>query len=67
LRVEEKTHGSQTAINHFNQVARFHFGIRRLERKYGEEQVQTLFREEALAIKQERRRLPSNAAAETSA
>ena len=31
-------------MDHFNRVARFHFGIRSLERKYGKELVQNTFR-----------------------
>jgi EcsC family protein len=40
-------------IDHFNEVARFHFGIRSLERKYGLARVQSLYQERVLAIKQE--------------
>jgi len=43
-------------IDHFNRVARYHFGLRRLEKKYGQERIQSLFREKALAIKQERKK-----------
>jgi len=32
--------------NFFNQVAFYHFGLRRLERIYGEESVQRIYREE---------------------
>jgi hypothetical protein len=32
--------------NFFNQVAYYHFGLRRLERMYGEEVVQNIYREE---------------------
>jgi hypothetical protein len=40
-------------IDHFNRVARFHFGIRRLEGVYGQERIQSLLRASAIAIKQE--------------
>lgn len=36
--------------NFFNQVAFYHFGLRRLERIYGEETVQRIYREELRAI-----------------
>jgi hypothetical protein len=36
--------------NFFNQVAFYHFGLRRLERIYGEEAVQRLYREEMRGI-----------------
>jgi hypothetical protein len=32
--------------NFFNQIAHYHFGLRRLERIYGEEIVQRIYREE---------------------
>jgi hypothetical protein len=32
--------------DHFNRVARFHFGMRKLERYYGEEQVHAAYREQ---------------------
>lgn len=32
-------------MDHFNRVARFHFGIRSLERKYGKDYIQSLFME----------------------
>ncbi len=39
-------------IDHFNRVAAFHFGIRQLERKYGLERVQAIYRSKTAAIKQ---------------
>jgi hypothetical protein len=39
--------------DHFNTVARYHFGMRRLERRYGKEAVQDLYR---LAVQQVRAR-----------
>lgn len=38
-------------LDHFNQVARYHFGIRRLERKYGVEATQNAYRQQVHAIK----------------
>lgn len=38
-------------MDHFNRVARFHFGIRSLERKYGAEFVQAAYRDEVAKIK----------------
>jgi hypothetical protein len=32
-------------MDHFNRVARYHFGLRSLERKYGKDFVQSIFRE----------------------
>ena len=32
-------------MDHFNRVARFHFGMRKLERKYDVDRVQSLYRE----------------------
>ena len=32
--------------NFFNRIAYYHFGLRRLERMYGEETVQRIYREE---------------------
>lgn len=43
-------------MDHFNRVARFHFGIRSLERKYGADVVQSLYQAEVARIKQSRRR-----------
>jgi hypothetical protein len=40
-------------VDHFNRVARFHFGIRRLERKYGLEPVQSIYRDLARQIRQQ--------------
>ena len=40
-------------MDHFNRVARFHFGMRKLERKYGVDRVQSLYRD---AVRQERER-----------
>lgn len=38
-------------MGHFNRVARFHFGIRSLERKYGAQFVQQLYQNEVANIK----------------
>jgi hypothetical protein len=38
--------------DHFNSVARYHFGIRKLERQYGQEQVQGIYRSELKRIKE---------------
>ena len=38
-------------MDHFNRVARFHFGMRKLERKYEVDRVQSLYRE---AVRKER-------------
>ena len=40
-------------IDHFNRVARFHFGIRRLERKYGADAVQANYRAAVQRIRRE--------------
>jgi len=40
-------------IDHFNRVAKFHFGIRRLERKYGLEPVQLIYQDAARQVKQD--------------
>jgi hypothetical protein len=40
-------------VDHFNRVARFHFGIRRLERKYGLEPVQAIYRDLARQVRQQ--------------
>jgi hypothetical protein len=37
--------------DHFNSVARFHFGMRKLERQYGAEDVQAVYRSELRQIK----------------
>ena len=42
-------------MDHFNRVARFHFGIRSLERKHGKELVQATFREIVESQKRPRR------------
>jgi hypothetical protein len=34
-------------LDHFNRVARYHFGIRRLERLYGADVVQNAYRQQA--------------------
>jgi hypothetical protein len=39
-------------MDHFNRVARFHFGMRKLERKYGVDRVQSLYKEEVRKEKQ---------------
>jgi hypothetical protein len=39
-------------MDHFNRIARFHFGIRKLERKYGADCVQSLYRD-AVRIERE--------------
>ncbi len=41
-------------MDHFNRVARFHFGIRSLERKYGSEFVQSVYREAVRRAKGEK-------------
>ncbi len=41
--------------DHFNSVARYHFGIRKLERQYGAERVQELYRAELRRLRQGRR------------
>ncbi len=41
--------------DHFNTVARYHFGIRKLERQYGAERVQELYRAELRRLRQGRR------------
>lgn len=38
-------------LDHFNRVARYHFGIRRLERKYGAQATQAAYREQVRAAK----------------
>ncbi len=48
--------GSGALINaaftdHFNRVARFHFGIRQLEREYGAQEVQALYQAEVDRVK----------------
>jgi len=40
-------------IDHFNRVAKFHFGIRRLERKYGLEPIQLIYQHAARQVKQQ--------------
>jgi hypothetical protein len=39
-------------LDHFNHVAQYHFGIRRLERLYGSEVVQTRYREALHALRE---------------
>lgn len=39
--------------NFFNQVAYYHFGLRRLERMYGEEVVQSIYREEMRGLERQ--------------
>ena len=41
-------------MGHFNRVARFHFGIRSLERKYGADFTQALYKAEVARIKDKR-------------
>lgn len=38
-------------IDHFNRIARFHFGIRQLERLYGADRVQEIYRSAAHTLK----------------
>jgi hypothetical protein len=38
-------------LDHFNRVARFHFGIRRLERKYGTVVAQAAYRHQSRLVK----------------
>jgi hypothetical protein len=38
-------------MDHFNRVARFHFGIRSLERKHGIDVVQAAYRDAVLRAK----------------
>ncbi|HEY5313768.1 MAG TPA: EcsC family protein [Pirellulales bacterium] len=38
-------------LDHFNRVARYHFGIRRLERKYGAEATQAAYRQQVRIAK----------------
>jgi hypothetical protein len=39
-------------MGHFNRVARYHFGIRSLERKYGQELAQAIYQREVTRLKQ---------------
>src|SRR5204863_312147 len=43
-------------MDHFNRVARFHFGIRSLERKYGADLIQSIYLDSARRSKQDDRR-----------
>lgn len=38
-------------VDHFNRIARFHFGIRRLERRYGPERIQEMYRSAVRTLK----------------
>jgi hypothetical protein len=47
--------GTGAAVNalftdHFNKVARYHFGLRKLERRHGFEAIQTVYRDELRAL-----------------
>lgn len=52
---------SGAAINlafsdHFNRVARFHFGVRQLERQFGEEPVQACYKAQAVGVRKRKDR-----------